>query len=181
MVRFQIQVKDTDGLSLENPIKGTVHVSADLPPRVALAAYSRFVVPKAAPGLWFKAVDDYALHSLVLRLSVVRADGEEMPLAPIPPFEVPGQKNQYDGSYVIRVADLKAKDGKPVKVEKGHQVVAIMEAVDYRGQPGKSRPSEKWVFEVTDQAGVLGAMDRLDEEMDKKLDDILRAQLEAGK
>ncbi len=181
MVRFQIQVKDADGLGLENPIKGTVHVSADMPPRVALAAWSRFVVPKATPGLWYRAVDDYALHSLVLHLSVVRADGEETPLAPIPPFEVPEHKDRHDGSYVLRLADLKAKDGKPIKLQKGQQIVAIMEAVDYRGEPGKSRSSEKWVFEVTDQAGVLGAMDRLDEEMDKKLDDILRAQLEAGR
>ena len=53
---------------------------------------------------------------------------------------------------------------------------------DYRGElAGKSRRSEKWVFEVTDSVGVLEAMDRLTEQMDKKLDEILRAQLEAGK
>ena len=38
-----------------------------------------------------------------------------------------------------------------------------------------------WVFEVTDNAGVLEAMDQLTEQMDKKLDEIFRAQLEAGK
>jgi len=58
----------------------------------------------------------------------------------------------------------------------------LIDAVDYRGElEGKSRRSEKWVFEVTDNAGGLEAMDRVTEQMDKKLDEILRAQLEAGK
>ena len=179
-VRFEIQVKDSDGLNLENPIKGVVHVSVDLPPRVALAAYSQFVVPKAAPQVMFKAVDDYALDRLVLHRTIVRAEGkEETPLEPI--IFKAGRKTLYEDSYTLRLADLKV-DGKGVTLQKGEQIVLVMEAVDFRGpMESKSRHSEKWVFEVTDQAGVLGAMDRLDEQMDKKLDEILRAQLEAGK
>lgn len=180
-VRFEIQVKDTDGLSPENPIKGVVHVSVDLPPRVALAAYSQFVVPKAAPEVMFKAIDDYALDRLVLHRTIVRAEGkEEIPLEPIT-FEVAGHEAVYEKSYRLHLGELKV-DGKPVNLQKGEQVVLAVEAVDFRGPlESKSRRSEKWVFEVTDQAGVLGAMDRLDEQMDKKLNEILRAQLEAGK
>jgi len=178
-VRFQIQVTDTDGLSPENPIEGVVHVYADLPPRVALAAYSRFVVPQATPGVWFKAVDDYALDRLVLHQTIVGADGQETPLDAVT-FKVADHKSQYSDSHRLRLGELKAK-GKPIKLEKGQQVVLAVEAVDFRGPiESRSRRSEKWVFEVTDQAGVLGAMDRLDEQMDKKLDEILRAQLEAG-
>ena len=179
-VRFQIQVTDTDGLSPENPIEGVVRVRADLPPRVALAAYSQFVVPQATPELWFKAVDDYALDRLVLHLSITHAEGEETPLEAVT-FKVADHKAQYSGSYKLRLDELKAK-GKPIKLQKGEQIVLAIEAVDFRGpMESKSRRSEKWVFEVTDRAGVLGAMDRLDEQMDKKLDEILRAQLEAGK
>lgn len=180
-VRFEIQVKDTDGLSPENPIKGVVHVSVDLPPRVALAAYSQFVVPKASPQVMFKAVDDYALDRLVLHRTIVGAEGkEEIPLEPIP-FEVEGHEAEFARSYTLHLGELKV-DGKPINLQKGEQVVLAIEAVDFRGpMEGKSRRSEKWVFEVTDQAGVLGAMGRLDEQMDKKLDEILRAQLEAGK
>ncbi len=180
-VRFEIQVKDTDGLSPENPIKGVIHVSVDLPPRVALAAYSQFVVPKASPQIMFKAVDDYALDRLVLHRTIVRAEGkEEIPLEPIT-FKVDGHEPEFARSYTLRLGELKVDD-KPVNLQKGEQLVLAIEAVDFRGSTeGKSRQSEKWVFEVTDQAGVLGAMDRLDEQMDKKLDEILRAQLEAGK
>lgn len=179
-VRFEIQVVDTDELSPETPIKGVVHVSVDLPPRVALAAYSQFVVPKAAPQVMFKAVDDYALDRLVLHRTIVHAEGKETPLEPIT-FKVAEHKAVYAGSYTLRLAELKV-DGKAVTLQKGEQVVLAVEAVDFRGpMESKSRQSEKWVFEVTDQAGVLGAMDRLDEQMDKKLDEILRAQLEAGK
>jgi hypothetical protein len=180
-VRFEIQIKDTDGLSPENPIKGVIHVSVDLPPRVALAAYSQFVVPKAAPQVMFKAVDDYALDRLVLHRTIVRAEGkEEIPLEPIT-FKVEDHKALFAGSYRLHLGELKI-DGKPANLQKGEQVVLAVEAVDFRGSmEGKSRRSEKWAFEVTDRAGVLGAMDRLDEQMDKKLNEILRAQLEAGK
>ena len=63
-----------------------------------------------------------------------------------------------------------------------------VQAVDYRGKhkgqavPGKARRSDKWVFEVTDQQSVRDAMEnRFAEQMDRKLDEVLRAQLEAGK
>lgn len=174
MVRFEVQVVDTDGLSPENPIKGTVQVSADLPPRVALAAYSRFVVPQATPELGFQAVDDYALDHLTLVLTVMDNDGKQTKKESRVIARPKNHQAGYRGSYKLSLKDL--------NLQKGNQVAVVIEAEDYRGQfEGKVKRSQKWVFEVTDEAGVLESMDRLSEQMDEKLDEILRAQLEAGK
>jgi len=178
-VHFHIHIIDRDGLSPENPIRGVVQVSADLPPRVALGAFSQLVVPHATPELRFKAIDDYALQRLVLHQTVLHADGNEAHPDPVT-FQVAGHEAQYAGVYTLRLGELKAK-GTPIKVEKGDQVVVAVEAIDYRGRAeGKAKRSEKWVFDVTDQAGILRGMARLNEQMDKKLDEVLRAQLEVG-
>ena len=173
MVRFEIDVTDSNNQHPESPIKGVVHIAADLPPRAALMGYSRYVVPGATPELKFKAVDDYALDEITLHLAVIDADGQQTEKSESI-AKLQGRETEYSKSYMLNLTDL--------KLQKGYQVAAWIEAVDYRGElEGKSRRSEKWVFEITDSAGVLEAMDRLTEQMDKKLDEILRAQLEAGK
>jgi len=174
MVRFEVQVVDTDGLSPENPIKGTVQISADLPPRVALAAYSRFVVPQATPELGFQAADDYALDHVTLVLTVMDNDGKQTKKESRVIARPKNHQADYRGSYKLSLKDL--------NVQKGNQVAVVIEAADCRGRfEGKVKRSGKWVFEVTDEAGVLESMDRLSGQMDEKLDKILRAQLEAGK
>ncbi|MDP6544701.1 MAG: hypothetical protein QGH60_11970 [Phycisphaerae bacterium] len=174
MVRFEIDVIDDNGQRPESPIKGVVHIAADLPPRAALMGFSRHVVPGATPELRFRAIDDYALDEITLHLAVIDADGQQTEQPPVSIAKLKGRQADYGGSYMVDMTKL--------KLQKGYQISALIEAVDYRGElEGKIRRSEKWVFEVTDSAGVLEAMDRLTEQMDKKLDEILRAQLEAGK
>ena len=41
--------------------------------------------------------------------------------------------------------------------------------------------SVEWIFAVSDKAGVQEAVNRLSQQTDKKLDEILRAQVEAGR
>jgi len=174
MVRFEIDVVDSNNQRPESSIKGVVHISADLPPRAALMGYSRHVVPTATPEIRFRAIDDYALNEITLHLAVIDADGTQTELPARSIAKPKGRQSDYSGSYMLNLTEL--------KLQKGYQISALIEAVDYRGElEGKSRRSEKWVFEVTDNAGILEAMDRLTEQMDKKLDEILRAQLEAGK
>ena len=179
MVRFEVNVRDIHGLTPENPVRGTVHVSADLPPRVALMAYSRRVLPTATPRLEYQAVDDYALDHLVLHVAVMDADGSQIDTSKTT-VSLGKARSTYDrGSYRL------ALGGKGLR--KGYQVLVAIEAVDYRGEEGgkaiegKSRRSEKWIFEVSDQQGVLEGMKLLTEQMDKKLDEVIRAQVEAGK
>jgi hypothetical protein len=174
-LRFEIRVKDADGLSPENPVKGVVQVSADLPPRVALTAHSRFVVPGATPELRFRAVDDFGLDHVTLHRSIIRAEaeGEQKSTATLL-ARVKDHAPRYGGAVKLPLAKL--------GLQKGDQVVVTVEAADYRGPfASRSRRSGKWVFEVTDQAGVLAAMEQLNEQVDGKLDEVLRAQLEAGK
>ena len=174
MVRFEIDVTDSNNQHPESPIKGVVHIAADLPPRAALMGYSRYIVPGATPELRFRAIDDYALDQITLHLAIIDADGQQTEQPPVPIAKLKGKQADYRGSYMLNLEKM--------KLQKGYQISALIEAVDYRGElEGKSRRSEKWVFEITDNAGVLEAMDRLTEQMDKKLDEILRAQLEAGK
>ncbi|MDP6046676.1 MAG: hypothetical protein QGG25_13795 [Phycisphaerae bacterium] len=174
MVRFEINVIDTNNQKPESPIKGVVHIAADLPPRAALMGFSRYIVPGAAPELRYRAIDDYALDEITLHLALIDADGRQVDQPPISLVKLKGNRADYGGAYTLDMTKL--------KVQKGYQIAALIEVTDYRGElEGKFRRSEKWVFEITDNAGVLEAMDRLTEEMDKKLDEILRAQLEAGK
>ncbi len=174
MVRFEVRLTDTDGLSPENPVRGLVYVSADLAPRAAIAAYSRRVVPTAAPELRYRAFDDYALDHITLHVAVIDADGKQTPQPPEVIARIKGKHAGWDGSYRLNLANL--------NVQKGYQVSVAIEAVDHRGEfAGKARRSEKWVFEVSDRQGVEEAMARLTEQMDRKLDEVLRAQVEAGK
>jgi hypothetical protein len=69
----------------------------------------------------------------------------------------------------------------PLGLNKGDRVTIVLEAIDYRGSAeGKSGKSDPIVFLVTDRAGLLEAMDKLDERMIEKLDEIIRAQLGIG-
>jgi len=173
MVSFEIMVTDTDHLSPESPIKATVRISTDLPPRAALAAFSRYVVPTAKPEIRYKVIDDYALDHINLHVSIIDADGKQTDRSELL-ARLKDHRNDYRGAYPLHLEKL--------KLQKGYQVAVSVEAVDYRGKfEGKSRRSEKWIFEISDEAGVREAMDRLIEQMDKKLDEVLRAQLEAGK
>ncbi|MBT3200682.1 MAG: hypothetical protein HN350_12285 [Phycisphaerales bacterium] len=173
MVRFEIDVTDINGQSPESPIKGVVHIATDLPPNAALSGYSRYVVPGATPILEIKAKDDYALDEIILHVAIIDEEGQQ-PETSESLAKPAGEEKVYRGSYKLNLTDL--------KLEKGQQLAAWVEAIDYRGEMvGKTRRSDKWIFEITDNQGVLEAMDRLTEQMDKKLDEILRAQMEAGK
>lgn len=171
-LHFRVQVADTDGLGLEEPIRCVVKVSHDLPPRVAVAAYSRLVVPEARPALAFQVIDDYAIDRLVLHRTILRGDGK-VERAATPLTGPKDHPPDFRGSVVLKLSEL--------KLHKGDKVVVAVEAVDYRGRAGgKTKRSEPWTFEVTDEAGVLKGMAGLHEEMDKRLDEVLRAQLGTG-
>jgi adenylate cyclase class IV len=70
---------------------------------------------------------------------------------------------------------------------KGYKIALTVEAADYRGTfkgakiKGETKRSEEWIFAVSDKAGVQEAVNRLSQQTDKKLDEILRAQVEAGR
>jgi len=183
-VIFYIEVVDKKhGLSPENSIKGVVQVSTDRPPRAALAAYSEVVVPNATPELVYRAVDDFGLDQLILHMVVRDAEGNQTKMPSVQLALPEGGDTTDTGrrSYALALAGLTPK------LLKGQKVALTVEAVDYRGTfkgakiKGASTKSVEWVFSVSDKAGVREAVNRLSQQTDKKLDEILRAQVEAGR
>ena len=192
-MRFEIQVKDADGLGLDRPISGVVQVRADQPPRIAAATVTRFVLANAAPKIKFKAVDDYALGKIQLRKAIVRAptEGEPAPStesaggaagAVVAAQEIVTTVREIKGG-IRELADTIAVELTDLKLNIGDRVEITVEAIDFRGPPpavGKATRSERIVFQVTDRKGVLDAMRELDPQMDKKLDQIIDAHLGGG-
>jgi len=169
-------VVDEDGLTLERPISGVLQVRADQPPRVKAATVTRYVLPTAKPSISFGAVDDYALGKVVVHKSVTRsattgAEGPDERQSTL--LEIDGKKFQHADRLNVALDDL--------RLTKGDRVTLTFEVYDYRGTlPGRSTRSEQLVFEVTDRAGVLSALRELDTQMDRKLDQIIKAQLGIG-
>ncbi len=77
-IPYEIQVVDTDGLSLERPITGVIRLKADRPPKVYADITTRHVLPTAHPSIWYGASDDFGLAQLKVSASVQRgADSKE--------------------------------------------------------------------------------------------------------
>jgi hypothetical protein len=195
-VRYEVQVVDADGLSLERPISGLLQVRADQPPRIAAATVTRVVLPDAAPQVKYRAVDDFAIDRVVVHKTVYRqARGAALPSesfesssnvdatagdAPATTQTItqviaqPGDRpRELPGVVSVDLSDL--------KLEVGDSVGVTFEVFDDRGgMESKSGRSERLVFAVTDRAGVLAALRELDAQMDEKLDQIINAQLGSG-
>lgn len=194
-VRYEVQVRDADGLGLERPVSGVLQVRADQSPRIAAATVTRFVLAEASPQIRFKAMDDYGLEKIIVRKVVIRA--ADAATAPITPVESAGgaagavivgeqvaSTIAEPAGRIRELTDTIKVELTPLKLVIGDRVEITIEAVDHRGDPvknpGKSTRSERMVFQVTDRKGVLDAMRELDAQMDKKLDQIIDAQLGGG-
>ena len=69
-------------------------------------------------------------------------------------------------------------DVKNLNTTKGDRIFVSFEAFDYRGTfNGKSMRSEPIVLEVSDREGVLESLRELDEQIEKRLDQIIDTQL----
>jgi len=175
-MRYEVQVVDEDDLSLERPISGVMQVRADQPPRVKAATVTRYVLPTATPSISFGAIDDYALDRVLVHKSVtrgIRTGGEAPDEKTDTLLEFGGKTDQHADRINVSLTDL--------DLRKGDRVTLAFEAYDYRGRlEGRGTRSEQIVFEVTDRAGVLAALRELDTQMDRKLDQIIKAQLGIG-
>jgi len=175
-MRYEVQVVDEDDLSLERPISGVMQVRADQPPRVKAATVTRYVLPTATPSISFGAIDDYALDRVLVHKSVtrgIRTGGEAPDEKTDTLLEFGGKTDQHADRINVSLTDL--------DLRKGDRVTLAFEAYDYRGRlEGRGTRSAQIVFEVTARAGVLAALRELDTQMDRKLDQIIKAQLGIG-
>lgn len=174
-VRYQVQVKDRDGLSLEQPITGFIRLKSDRPPRILAGVISKRVLPGAKPKISIGATDDYGLAKIRIIQEVTHENGEmETTTSDVETILADRQpQTTYKGRYT---ADLKK-----LKLSKGDQLKLTLEAIDYRGDlEGKPAASEPLVLEVTDVQGFLAGMVETDEQSARRLDAIIQRQLGIG-
>ena len=174
-IRYELQVEDADGLSLEVPIKGSIRIKTDRRPRVVAAMISRLVIPSAKPRIIYGATDDYGLSKLQVHFQIVRQEGgtEESTriLHDVAPDDQP--KRALRGNYPL--------DLEPLKLVKGDEVKITLEAIDYRGSSEpKSAISESMILEITDREGILAGLLEADERSAEQLDEIIRRELGIG-
>jgi hypothetical protein len=81
-LRYEIQVLDEDGLSLQVPIRGTIRVRPDRPPSGIAEVIHKVVLPSAEPVVAYRASDDYGIARVALVVEVERG-GAPKPASPM--------------------------------------------------------------------------------------------------
>ncbi|WP_425614012.1 hypothetical protein NA78x_003863 [Anatilimnocola sp. NA78] len=201
--RYELQVVDEDGLSLETPIRGAVRIKPDRPPTAAADVVHKVVLPTAEPVVHYRAADDYGISSLKLLAEVERHTDDDVAAA------APEESAQSSGTaqattavekkeFALLTSNQPLRGGQlPVdarfslplsslQLNKGDRLKITLEVVDYRGdneagQPtGERYQSDPLVLEISDESGVLAAISEADERSEQRLTDIIKRQLGIG-
>ena len=201
-LRYEIQATDTDGLSLEAPLRGVIRIRPDRSPSGLAKIVSKVVVPTAEPRVHYGATDDFGIAQLKLLVEVERrpddravastagidqSSTQPAPLVAAERAEVPilprakpltGTALPLSGEYRLKLAKL------PISppLAKGDRIKLVLEVVDYRGnQPGVSYYSDPLVLEISDESGVLAAISEGGDPLtDQRLSDLIKRQLGIG-
>jgi hypothetical protein len=208
-LRFEIQVIDTDGLSLESPIRGTVRIRPDRPPAAVAGTIHKLVLPSGAPLIHYRATDDFGISRITLVVDLERAQDNarpaasaasaqagstaasaapaaaSAPAAPSRRYELltaaaPVTKNQLP---IIGKFPLPLAD---LPLSKGDRLKLTLEVTDYRGQneqgtvPGVAFQADPLVLEVSDESGVLAAIAEADPASAERLSDLISRELNIG-
>lgn len=173
-IRFELDMKDEDGLAPQFAPKGYLRLKNDRAPQIAASAIHRVVLPTASPVISFRTSDDYGVASVKLRLKVERGDDEfatetyELLDQPLKASQLP-----YTGQFALPLSEL--------KLEKGDSLSVTLEANDWRGRgEGVAAISEPLVLEVSDESGVLAAISEADQRSEEQLTEIIKRQLGIG-
>ena len=200
-LRYDIQVTDTDGLSLESPIRGAIRIRPDRPPTGSAEVVHKVVLPTAEPVIEYRATDDYGLSRIALlaeieRFDPARASGPAVDLGQgilAAAREVPAEVRRFEllgGKPVLSdrlpLAGRHSLALSPLGLAKGDRVKLTLEVTDYRGENeqgepvGQSHAAESLVLEISDESGVLAAISEADERSEQRLTDIIKKQLGIG-
>ena len=203
-LNYEIQVLDTDGLSLESPLRGTIRIRPDRPPSGGAEVVHKVVLPDAQPVIEYRASDDFGVARVRLAVDIERQQGEILPTMP------PGESASHTGPMVdssgsqmesatleLYAADASGTNLQPKligkyplalaklplaeKLAKGDRVKLTLEVTDFRGDSeGTSYYSDPLVLEISDESGVLAAISEADERSEQRLTDIIKRQLGIG-
>ncbi len=204
-VRYELQVRDVDGLGLETPIRGVLRMLPDKPASGSLAVIHKVVLPTATPSIHYRASDDYGIDNLTLVVDVERTRGDQpateavaseispaVPAAPVPApmleshrFKILGPGNPalsdqlpLTGTYPLALA--------PLKLAKGDRIKLKLEVRDHRGKNeqqqslGQQTTSDSLALEIADENGVLAAISEADKRSEQQLNEIIQRQLGSG-
>lgn len=193
-LRFELQVRDEDGLTLETPLAGLVRVQPDRVPSASLQMVHRVVLPQAHPVLQYRVLDDHAVARIELHMEVTRRQNASLAESGVLRSEA-----RSDGAAaeertlllsspnkILRGVELPVNDGRPIdlaplKLEKGDRLTMVLEVTDHRGDlAGKSFRSEPLSLEISDEAGVLSAVLEADQRAEERLTEIIKRQLGIG-
>lgn len=202
--RFELQVIDEDGLSLETPIRGSVRIKPDRPPTAAADVVHKVVVPTAEPVIHYRAADDYGISSLKLTAEVERHSNENVAAPEESAIRTPEQATAANSAAVEKREFVLHAGPQPLRGEqlpidarftlplssmrlaKGDRLKITLEVVDYRGENEAREPvgeryqSDPLVLEISDESGVLAAISEADERSEQRLTDIIKRQLGIG-
>lgn len=184
-LKYEVQVVDEDGLGLEAPLHGLIQLKADRPPTVSASIVHRVTLPTARPAVELRLNDDYGLAAAVLRVQCERQPGRategttpadekfEFPI-PLAPQPLVGQNLPHRSQFRLELAKMKLAVGDQLKI--------TLAATDFRGaQPGETTESDPLLLEISDEAGVLAAIGEADERSEKRLNDVIKQQLDVGR
>ena len=174
-LKYEIQVTDQDGLSLETPIAGQIRLKTDRPPRIVASAVTRQVLPTAQPKLDYAAGDDFGVAKIVAVINLSREDGRTSRHEVV--AKVVDEKDQpltiVRGQVTIPLSSY--------ELAKGDEVKIVLEVTDWRGgTPGQTGLGEPNSFNVTDLNGILVQTGEEDKKSAKQLDEILRREMGIG-
>jgi hypothetical protein len=168
---YKIETKDEDGLRPSQPIQGFIRLRADRPPRIFATIGTRNVRAAARQQIIYNATDDFGVGAIWLHVQVAKkrnVDSSDDPAERVLEIRQPGKPlPRIEDTYILNLSEF--------KLEKGDQVTATLEAVDFRGQnEGRSAQSEPLVMYVTDESGVLADLTELDERAARQFESIIK-------
>ncbi len=174
-LKYEIQVVDEDGLSMEPAITGQIRLRTDRLPRIVASAVTRQVLPTATPKLDYAAGDDFGVAKIVAVVQISREDGTSTR------HEVVSKRiDEKDQPQTIARGQIPVSLS-PFELQKGDEVKVTLEVTDWRGSiPGQKGLGESVTFNVTDLNGILAQTGDEDKKTAKQLDEILRRELGIG-
>jgi hypothetical protein len=184
-VPFSIQVRDPEGQTLDQPLKGIVSIEPDQPPGITATTKTTLVLTTGSPNIEYKAADDHALGCIWLTWEAVAGDADVQPAATngasagnaapadrregrieIDRFSLDAGLRSQEGNYALPLRSLPLKPGDTLKV--------TFHVSDYRGPaPAETVDADPpLVFQVTDLPGFLSSMYDSDQKSAGALEDL---------
>lgn len=206
-LRYEVQVVDADGLSLEAPIRGTIRIRPDEPPVAVAEVIHKVVLPTASPIVNYRATDDYGIARIAVLIEIERAASQTAPgqltntdataaddRLGAPATAAPSESHRFNVLTTdqpltgdqLPVAGTYALALSPLKLAKGDRLKLTLEVTDFRGDNDQGQPtgqparSDSLVLEISDESGVLAAISQADQRSEQQLTEIIKRQLGIG-